>query len=1169
MQRAFLSNRLEDLVLQLRDSLFSSPSLFTQRIVIVPSPLMKSWLMQYLAQKEHLGISMGMEVCYLQQALVKIMEWEEPSLAEMKPRSSPSLATLELLLYGHIQRIFSRYANLEVAQQRIWEPVARYIQLTPSSLTAISGFSKQRLIKLCGELASLFLQYGTYGQELLNSWQNEKIQGWQKQLWQWVYDQESSPWSYSIRELSEKMGNKIKDLSFDHPSFSKHKQVEVFGFNFLPSIHHQFFTSLSERIPVSYYLLSPCQGFWSDVCSDSTLEYLSSQVAHATLEEEDLHFTDRNALIANLGEIGKQMMRQLEATSVDVEEHFSLPESIADVPIYESFLHSDVSLHASRNPFSLLEALQADMICMRNPGSTQKLSFEMDSSIQVHFASSRRREVEIVHDLILNQIQKHRKDQNPLLPHEILVMAPDVMNYQSHIEGVFGTEESALDYQLFDLKSHVHQPLIREFWHILSLGKSRWEVLDVMALFDFSAFQKQFKISSEEVQQLYSWVQKADIRWGYNYEHRKSLFPLWADAESAGTWEEGLQCLLLGLFVPVPFDSLLVETSFSEIRALPMEAIQGSQAPLLGKWMHILRSLYEDLAPLRNENSLTLKEWMVFLKKLFEKYLYVDANTSENSAGQEKLLSLFKALGNLDIPFEKDSFHWEAVSHFLENELSRDFLNYRETHLHAVRFCSMLPMRAIPAKVIILMGMNEDLFPKKEKKNPLNLMIATKGNAFCPSPADYDRYLFLEALLSVRSTMIFTCSSMQHSPKGHAWMPSSVLKELLSYLDKGYLLNGHLPSIELVTEHPFEGSDRKYFEKESSLPPSFSKRRYLQSKALFQTKTAAGPLFPASDAASTAFVLQEETIVDIAQLNETVKQPIRLFCQRALGLYLEDKKGFRQKAEEDFIMPSFESYQLKKEALKTSLNHAWEWTHLKRKLPLGLFKDLLHAEVNTSVIDHQRILLGFSVHSHDIFSVEFHMDCIHPTQINEQEWRLPAFQFKLENGKEIKIVGRLEDLCSKGALVKGSSQMQDVFKNWPCVLLLNAILEKYPTFPLSPRLLFLKNGKEKDVQLSNAEKWMKLFLHYHFLSKTHLSWLLPEGISDVLEPNQEKFWKTIYQKIDSKSFMESDPYVKWACERELNESKKEVLFSACCENLKLFFNPEVLAQNPIFESNRV
>ena len=62
---------------------------------------------------------------------------------------------------------------------------------------------------------------------------------------------------------------------------------------------------------------------------------------------------------------------------------------------------------------------------------------------------------------------------------------------------------------------------------------------------------------------------------------------------------------------------------------------------------------------------------------------------------------------------------------------------------------SLLPMRAVPFRAVFVLGLGEGEFPAREREDPLDLRRARRvpGDV---SPAERDRYLFLEALLSAR-----------------------------------------------------------------------------------------------------------------------------------------------------------------------------------------------------------------------------------------------------------------------------------------------------------------------------------------------------------------------------------------------------------------------------------
>ncbi len=118
-------------------------------------------------------------------------------------------------------------------------------------------------------------------------------------------------------------------------------------------------------------------------------------------------------------------------------------------------------------------------------------------------------------------------------------------------------------------------------------------------------------------------------------------------------------------------------------------------------------------------------------------------------------------------------------------------------------FCSMLPMRSIPFKVVCLVGLNDGVFPKNDNHDTFDLM----GTDFRPgdrSPRADDRYQFLEALLAARSHLYLSYIG-QSIRTNEVIPPSVVVTEFLEVLENGY------GAKDIVVRHPLHPFSKKYF----------------------------------------------------------------------------------------------------------------------------------------------------------------------------------------------------------------------------------------------------------------------------------------------------------------------------------------------------------------------
>ncbi|EPN22314.1 exodeoxyribonuclease V subunit gamma, partial [Pseudomonas syringae pv. actinidiae ICMP 18804] len=102
----------------------------------------------------------------------------------------------------------------------------------------------------------------------------------------------------------------------------------------------------------------------------------------------------------------------------------------------------------------------------------------------------------------------------------------------------------------------------------------------------------------------------------------------------------------------------------------------------------------------------------------------------------------------------------------------------------SVNFCTLMPMRAIPFKVVCLLGMNDGDYPRAQPPLDFDLM----GSDYRPgdrSRREDDRYLLLEAVLSARDQLYV--SWVGRSIRDNSERPASVLiGQLRDHLASGW-----------------------------------------------------------------------------------------------------------------------------------------------------------------------------------------------------------------------------------------------------------------------------------------------------------------------------------------------------------------------------------------------
>jgi len=1096
----FFSNQIEKLYERLKTALFqkNSSAIFSRRLIIVPSPAIKSWLMLQLAQDPAIGIAAGLEICYLDQAIDKL--------------SGRIRLPSELEISFAIESEIKNHA----ADKTVFKPLTQYLK---------GNRGKRRLIRVADKLAYLFQQYGIYGGNLLKQWTQSSKNDWQAALWKTVYQKKE--WSYLARELASKI--------LDEESI-ENIEVHVFSVSFISKTHHQFFVKSSQLIPFHYYMLSPCQAFWSDICSDRESYYLQNfwkkkGVSDTQEEELEEYLRERNPLLANFGRLGREMVKMVEESNSDIHSDFVLPQEIDQHKQYSDLLFDDVDF--DDRPLSLLTAIQADMALLRNPDSNHKIDLDSkDRSIQIHAAASKLREVQVIYDLLLGVIQRHQNDPQPVSPSDIILMAPNIMEYEPYIKSVFGSEESVLDFHVIDLDMPSQSLLVQGFLHLLNLPATRWDAVSLMRLFDYPAFQESLKMRWEDVCQIREWISAANIRWGHDSTHRNELLsrdhglnvaseP--ADERSTGTWTHGISRLLAGLMMQT--SDCLAENN--DLTIAPLESIDSTQAELLGKFIALVKSLREDLRILNDGTQMTLGEWSTYLKCLLEAYFGLDDHRAQQSEDGQMILDQIESFRKTGKLFDEEKFSFDSIKIRLEASLNKQRMGFRDTHLNSVRFCSMLPMRAIPSRIIVSMGMNEGDFPRVASDSSLDLMRTCAEADYAPSQTDYDRYLFLESLLSAREYFLMSYISYSTSD-GKEQSPSLLVQELSSYIEKGYCIGGKSFKEMCLHQHPFHAFDKSYFEKDTLLP-SYLTSHYRMAQAYYRTseKSSQHQFFPdfisLSDEKITA---PTQMCLDLKQLSQFVKNPLKMYFNKTLGIYIRNQEQ-ELKSDEEFVLTRLELSSLRKASLIESVDHLIASAEHSGILPDGPFKEIEKSRIKKEAVELSEGLAKMGIKGEDVFSVELLETCIEPCRDAEGNWQVPPFTVKSKEGVELTLVGVLFPVTNKGLIAYGTDEKAEAIKMWAQFLIM-MVIAKQNQLPIESQILFAKSGKVKIAWFEDPLPLFVELMEHYFHALENPSLVLPELAHHFLEEKQD-LTGLIDAKVHDAFHPYYNDYLKWIC----------------------------------------
>ena len=240
-----------------------------------------------------------------------------------------------------------------------------------------------------------------------------------------------------------------------------------------------------------------------------------------------------------------------------------------------------------------------------------------------------------------------------------------------------------------------------------------------------------------------------------------------------------------------------------------------------------------------------------------------------------------------------------------------------------------------------MIGLNDGVFPKIMRPVSFDLMTGKKrlGDR---SIKEEDKYLFLEALLSAE--MILSISYIGQSIQDNTTLPpSSLLNELLYYIDRGYrLAEGNLTD-RLVTRHPLKAFSSKYFD-------GSDKRLFSYSKENFQTAKNRKRTVPLKPFLSECLDFKPD-MVNVETLTRFFTNPCQYLLNEGLGVFLEEKK-VAQKEHELFSLDALSSFLIQAELLQAryqteTTSDMKEIYRNKNRLPLQWIGDLQYRALKT------------------------------------------------------------------------------------------------------------------------------------------------------------------------------------------------------------------------------
>jgi exodeoxyribonuclease V gamma subunit len=548
----------------------------------------------------------------------------------------------------------------------------------------------------------------------------------------------------------------------------------------------------------------------------------------------------------------------------------------------------------------MLACLQSDifnLVCRREGEANLPVNIESsDTSVSIHACHSPMRETQVLKDLLQNEFEN-----NPgLQPHDIIVMMPDIETYTPFIESVFALEHT-MPFSISARKKRSDSETIEAFLKVLALKNSRFERYQVHDLLLSEPIAQKFNIRPDELDDIEKMVDDSRILWGKDKNHRKILgLPPFEE----NTWHFGMSRLFMGMAMPENY-----ETPVQNI--LPCQVLEGISLELLGKFAAFCDTLFSCLEMLEGEK--TIEKWCRVLKIFYTLLMERNFKNSEDLTFLSKTIDQIQqdsSRAEYDHMISFDVFH-AIIEHKLDKTISHGkFLSGNIT------FCNIMPMRSIPFKIVVLMGMDEHSFPRQVFSPLFDLMKKY------PQPCDKnerheDRYSFLETMLCARSKFIITYTGI--GVLDNKKTPcSGVVSELIDTMEHSFnfLKNKNYRYHFFHPLHPF---DQKYFI-EGSRFFSFSQHNCTIAKILSLNRGLNHTFIPKisredakepwnHNCGSDGYSRGIETEITLTDIIRFFQNPIQYYLREGMEIKIPEIEELAQERE-DFSLTGLDKYIL-------------------------------------------------------------------------------------------------------------------------------------------------------------------------------------------------------------------------------------------------------------------
>lgn len=533
-----------------------------------------------------------------------------------------------------------------------------------------------------------------------------------------------------------------------------------------------------------------------------------------------------------------------------------------------------IGKRVSAEASTLLQKLQKDITHNTEQSVITEKDLK-DESLVVNACYTPNREVEVLYNFLVKTVISDKS--NSIGAKDIAVFCTDITKYSASIKAVFDTAPYKFPYHIMDDSGSDTASPLKALESLFSIDTRWFKPEEVMHLLEYPSVRNRFEIT--DVALLRKLVNAANIRNGYTGEK--------VNETNLISWEHGLKRLMLGLCLsgdesfPINGDSYLL-----------IDETEGRSGYELIRFRFFTKLLKEHLENLSDIKE--LEDWVEYIRTSIDLFLDTDKDPRMQELDKELAgLLAIKSKVKEAIPFNT----FFACLREILAKIGDETTGLKK----GITFCSTMPSRSVPFKVIALLGLNYDTFPRKGT----NLSFDLLTNTAAAEIIDYkekDKFFFLETVLAAENKLYLSYIG-RDSKNNKERPPSSLIDELKDYLRLKY--TGDRNKFPLITLHPLHSFDSKYFD--DTLPDFYT----------YLGKNDNGPgvdFFRRTDPPENIPLVTE---VPVFKLINFLKDPFKYYYNTTLGIYYSDEDELLS-SEELFDLDTLQAWSIKSKLVKSA-----------------------------------------------------------------------------------------------------------------------------------------------------------------------------------------------------------------------------------------------------------